>query len=98
MFVHTYIMSMNKSFQQCISDICGLELSSVTDGKYSVFGNSVAVVEGHRGIAEYGVDRVTFLLGKGVLEVCGHELKIKCLEKHYSVITGKIISVSVKNV
>lgn len=88
---------MNNSFEQCISDICGLELSSVVSGNYKVFGNRVAVVEGHKGIVDYSREKVTFSCGKTALEICGEELKIKCLERHYSVIVGKILSVAVKN-
>lgn len=52
---------MNNSFLQCISDICGTELSSVVSGgKYSVYGNTVAVVEGHKGIAFYSREKVCF--------------------------------------
>ncbi len=90
---------MNNSFQQCVADICGLELSSLAaNGKYTVYGNNVAVVEGHSGIVNYTSETVSFAFCKGVLEVCGSDLKIRCLEKHYSVVAGKISSVAVKNV
>ena len=90
---------MNNSFQQCIAEICGLELSSLlSQGKYTVYGNSVAVVEGHKGIAEYGKDKVSFAFGKSVLEISGAQLKIKCLEGNYAVVGGAISSVAVKNV
>ena len=90
---------MNNSFQQCIADICGLELSSlVAQGKYAVYANTVAVVEGHKGIAEYGKDKVSFVFGKSILAISGAELKIKCLQGNYAVIMGKIFSVAVQNV
>ena len=88
---------MNNSFEQCISNICGVELSSLMSGKYSVFGNRYAVIEGHKGIAEYQQEKVSFYFGKSVLEVCGRKLQIKCLEKNYAVVVGEIISVAVKN-
>jgi len=88
---------MNNSFEQCISDICGEELSSLVRGKYSVFSNRCAVVEGHRGICDYQKDKVSFLFGKSVLEICGSNLRIRCLEKSYAVIVGEIFSVVVKN-
>ncbi len=62
-----------------------------------MFGNSVAIIEGHDGISEYCSERVSFLLCKEVLEICGTSLQIKCLEQNYAVVIGKIISVSVKN-
>ncbi len=89
---------MNKSFQRCISDICGLEIASLAlGGKYTVFGNSVAVVEGHSGIADYSTQKVSFSLGKNRLNVCGENLKLKYLEKHYAVVEGKICCVAVQN-
>ena len=90
---------MNNSFEQCISDICGLELSAlVSQGKYAVYGNSVAVLEGHRGIVEYGKDKILFAFGKSVLEITGADLKIRCLQGNYAVVAGKICSVAVRNV
>lgn len=89
---------MNNSFLQCISDICGTELSSVVSGgKYSVYGNTVAVVEGHKGIAFYSREKVCFFLRQGILEICGDNLEIRCLEKNCGVICGKILSVAVQN-
>ena len=90
---------MNNSFQQCISEICGLELSAlVAQGKYAVYGNTVAVVEGHKGIAEYGKEAISFSFGKSTLEIAGADLKIKCLQGNYAVVVGKIHSVAVRNV
>lgn len=89
---------MNNSFQHCISNICGLEISALAKGgKYTVFANSVVVVEGHGGIVDYTSQKITFVFGKSVLCVCGERLKIKCLEKHYAVVEGKICSVAVQN-
>lgn len=76
-----------------------MELSAlVSEGKYAVYGNRVAVVEGHKGIVEYGKEKVSFAFGKSVLEICGADLKIKCLESHYSVVVGEIFGVAVRNV
>ena len=89
---------MNNSFSQCVADICGLELATLLkDYKYSVFGGHTAVVEGHNGIAEYGLDAVSFAVKKGILRVCGSNLRIKCLEKRFAVVVGKITSVEVKS-
>ncbi len=89
---------MNNSFENCVSDICGLEIASlVKEGKYTVFGNAVAVVEGHGGISDYTTEKVSFRFKKGVLEVSGTELKIRCLERHYAVVCGNVQGVAVKN-
>ena len=90
---------MNNSFEQCISDICGLELAAlISKGKYAVYGNAVAVVEGHKGIVEYGKEKVSFVFAASILEIVGAELKIRCLQGNYAVVVGKILSVAVQNV
>ena len=88
---------MNNSFSQCVANICGLELATlIADYKYSVFGSHTVVVEGHKGIVDYADDVVTFRVGKSQLRICGSNLHIKCLEKNFAVVVGKITSVEVK--
>ena len=89
---------MNNSFEQCISNICGVELSSLIQGKYSVFANRYAVIEGHSGISDYQKEKVSLHFHKSLLEISGKNLQIKCLEKNFAIICGEIISVAVKNV
>ena len=89
---------MSDSFLQCVADVCGLELATlVKDYKYSVFGGNTVVVEGHRGIADYSTDTVTFVLHNALLKVHGANLHIKRLEKGFAVIVGKVDSVEVCN-
>lgn len=88
---------MNNSFNQCVADICGLELATLlSDYKYSVFGGHTVVVEGHKGIVDYATEQVTFAVGKSTLRILGEQLHIKFLEKHFAVIVGKVLSVEVK--
>ena len=87
---------MNNSLSQCVADICGLELATLIGSyKYSVFGGHTVVVEGHKGIADYNSDCIIFSLGKPLLKIVGSNLRIKCLEKQFAVIVGKIVSVEV---
>ena len=87
---------MNNSLSQCVADICGLELATLIGSyKYSVFGGHTVVVEGHKGIADYNNDGISFSLGKGLLKIVGSNLRIKCLEKQFAVIVGKIAGVEV---
>lgn len=87
---------MNNSFSQCVADICGLELATLIGNyKYSVFGGSTVVVEGHKGIVEYSTELIAFSVGKSVLRICGNDLRIKCLEKRFAVIVGKVLNVGV---
>lgn len=88
---------MNNSFSQCVADICGLELATLIGNyKYSVFGGNTVVLEGHKGIVEYSTERIAFSVGKSTLVICGSDLHIKCLEKHFAVIVGKVLNVEVK--
>ena len=87
---------MNNSLSQCVADICGLELATLLGSyKYSVFGGHTVVVEGVKGIADYNGDCISFSLGKGQLKIVGSNLRIKCLEKQFAVIGGKIAGVQV---
>lgn len=88
---------MNNSFSQCVANICGLELATlIADYKYSVFGGHTVVVEGHKGIVDYASELVTFAVGKASLRICGSNLHIKCLEKHFAVVVGNVSCVEVK--
>ena len=87
---------MNNSLSQCVADICGLELATLIGSyKYSVFGGHTVVVEGHKGIADYTSECISFSLNKAQLKIAGSNLRIKCLEKQFAVIVGKIASVEV---
>ena len=87
---------MNNSLSQCVADICGLELATLIGSyKYSVFGGHTVVVEGHKGLADYQSDCISFALGKSQLKIAGSNLRIKCLEKQFAVIVGVIVSVEV---
>ena len=89
---------MNNSFSQCVANICGLELATLVNNyKYAVYGNHTVVIEGHNGILEYGTETVSFAVKKSVLRVMGEDLYIKCLEKRFAVVVGKIVSVEVKD-
>lgn len=89
-------MGMSNSFLQCVADICGEELTTLINNyKYSVYGGNTLVVEGHKGISEYGSKCVSFALPKSVLTVTGDDLRIKYLEKNFAVVVGSIRSVEV---
>lgn len=82
---------MNNSFNEHIANICGLELATLVGGyKYSVFGGTTAVVEGHRGIVGYLDSEVCFYIAGGILKIQGDNLKLKCLNKSFAVVVGRI--------
>ncbi len=87
---------MSNSFLQCVANVCGVELATlIKDYKYSVFGGNTVVVEGHSGIADYSTETVSFSIRKSVLRIRGADLRIKCLEKGFAVVTGEVRSVEV---
>lgn len=82
---------MNNSFNEHIAQICGLELATLAGNyKYSVFGGTTAVIEGHKGISGYTDIEVCFYLPKGTLTIAGDNLQVKCLSKNFAVVTGRI--------
>ncbi len=88
-----------KSFEKNIADICDIELSALAlGGKYSVYANHTAVIEGHGGLLVYDGCKMSFKMQKGVLSVEGSGLTICRLGKNFAVVRGDIVSVSVKNV
>lgn len=87
---------MNNSFNEHIAQMCGLELATLIGSyKYSIFGGTTAVVEGHKGIAGYLDDEVGFHLSNGTLTIRGKDLKIKCLSKNFAVVVGQISNAEV---
>lgn len=86
---------MNNSFSRCIDQICGHEITSLATYKYSVFGGNTVVLEGHKGICHYAIDKIVFQVGKQQLSIVGEGLQIRCLDKHFAVIVGKIRAVEV---
>ena len=86
---------MNNSFTQVIDKICGQEISSLASYKYSVFGGKTVVLEGHKGICHYSLDKIAFTLGKQTLTIVGKNLQLKCMDKHFAVVVGEVCLVEV---
>ena len=89
-------MGMNNSFNDNIAQICGLELATLVGSyKYSVFGGTNVIIEGHKGISSYSDNEVSFLLGNKLLKVNGSKLNIKCLNRNFAVVVGDVTKVEV---
>ena len=54
------------------------------------------LVENHKGITEYGQDRISVRLRCGILTVCGNHLELTRMTKHLLVITGAIDGVALQ--
>lgn len=61
--------------------------------KLSVTGGKRAVVENHRGILEYGAERIVIAAKRGRLSINGSELRICAMDKETLLIAGRINSV-----
>lgn len=53
-------------------------------------GDRRVLIEGHRGVTEYGRDRVTVKVGYGLLCVTGCGLELRQMSKQQLVISGRI--------
>lgn len=58
--------------------------------KISVTGGRRALVENHRGIAEYGRERIVINTEKGRIIISGQELVLSAMNKTELLINGKI--------
>lgn len=55
-----------------------------------IAGENRVLVENHRGITEYGTDRIRIQVKYGSLCICGEGLEMKRMSKRQLIITGKI--------
>ena len=55
-----------------------------------IAGECRVLVENHRGVTEYGTDRIRILVKYGTLCICGEGLEMKRMSKRQLIITGKI--------
>ena len=52
-----------KAFNQYLQDLCGLELTTLAKGyKYTVFGGSTVVIEGHKGLCAFLPTQISFFV------------------------------------
>lgn len=61
-----------------------------TTAKLSITGGRRALIENHRGIAEYGRERIVVSTDKGRIIISGQELVLSAMNKNELLINGKI--------
>ena len=61
--------------------------------KLTVTGGRRLLVENHRGVMDYGRDRIVVSLGRGKLNISGAELVIAAMNRRELLISGRIQSV-----
>ena len=59
-------------------------------------GERRILVENHRGVTEYGHERICIRLRCGILTVCGKNLELARMTKELLVITGTVDSVALQ--
>lgn len=52
------------------------------------------LIEHHRGVKEYGRDRICVGVGFGLLQICGRDLHLRCMSRSQLVICGCIQGIS----
>lgn len=55
-----------------------------------IVGENRVLVENHRGITEYGTDRIRIQVKYGSLCICGEGLEMKRMSRNQLIITGRI--------
>ena len=58
-----------------------------------IVGDQRVLVENHRGVAEYGREKICVKVKKGIVEIQGSCLQVQCISQEYLVVIGKIHSV-----
>lgn len=69
-------------------DLAGETLPGMTVAELA--GDRRVLIEGHRGVTEYGREQVCVKVGYGLLCVCGCGLELRQMSKQQLVITGRI--------
>lgn len=55
-----------------------------------IAGERRVLVENHKGVTEYGTDRIRIQVKYGTLCICGEGLEMKRMSKRQLIITGRI--------
>lgn len=61
-----------------------------TTVKLSIIGGNRALIENHRGIVEYGKERIVVAAGRNRIVISGRELMLSAMNKSELLIDGKI--------
>ncbi len=59
-------------------------------------GDRRVLIENHFGVTEYSLERICVEVRFGQLQICGCDLRLRRMQGHLLVITGKIDSICVK--
>ena len=59
-----------------------------------IVGDQRVLVENHRGVAEYGQEKICVKVKMGTVEIQGSCLQLQCISREYLAVTGRIRSVA----
>lgn len=79
---------LSATVQETDNPIAGLPLVELA-------GDHRVLIENHRGVTEYGTERICVKVKYGTLCICGCEMEVAKMTKEQLVITGRIGSVTI---
>ncbi len=59
-----------------------------------LYGQRRVLIEHHRGVTEYGRERISVRMGYGLLQICGRCLEVAKMTAQHLVIVGEIDSLT----
>ena len=60
-----------------------------------LLGRDRVLIENHKGVQEYGIERICVRTSFGSVSVCGSDLRLSCLSKERLVIVGPVSNITV---
>ncbi|MGI6035087.1 MAG: sporulation protein YqfC [Limnochordia bacterium] len=83
-----------RSWRRSLSDLLGLPKEVTLDlARISITGHDHLTVENHKGILEYGPERIRIGLAEGEMVIDGNDLHLTALCREEAVIHGPIRSI-----
>ena len=90
-------MERHKSIWERIAEQTDLPGESFPgESVVELVGDRRVLIENHRGVIEYGIERICIRLRCGVLTVCGNQLELARMTRELLVITGTVNCVSLQ--
>jgi sporulation protein YqfC len=85
-----------ENFKERFAEIAELPKDIVMDSpKVTIIGNIQLSIENHRGLIEYGRDKIRVNTSIGIYKITGQDLIIKSISIEEIVMTGKIDNIDI---
>lgn len=83
----------NTAFGRALEKLIEPEKGAFAEPRITVTGDGRVVVEGHRGLMEYGAETVMAAVAGGCVRIKGEGLKLVAMNRKELVVSGKIWAV-----